>query len=72
MILPLDLVIVTGASGHLTAEKYIHWLEANGESSQIYNLFMDYETFGEHHWEDTGIFSFLRAFPNKWKSSGAR
>jgi len=29
------------------------------------NLFMDYETFGEHQWEDTGIFAFLRALPNE-------
>ena len=32
---------------------------------EIINLFMDYETFGEHQWEDTGIFDFLKAFPKE-------
>jgi len=32
----------------------------------IVNLFMDYETFGEHQWEDTGIFNFYEAFVGKW------
>lgn len=27
---------------------------------------MDYETFGEHQWEDTGIFGFFEAFVGKW------
>ena len=26
---------------------------------------MDYETFGEHQWEDTGIFEFLDSLPEK-------
>ncbi len=43
----------------LTAPKYAKWLsELTGD---CVNLFMDYETFGEHHWADTGIFSFLSA-----------
>jgi len=42
----------------LTAEKYANWLAAT--PGDCVNLFMDYETFGEHHWEDTGIFSFLK------------
>jgi len=29
------------------------------------NIFMDYKTFGEHQWEDTGIFHFLRALPGE-------
>ncbi|MCX8163605.1 MAG: glycoside hydrolase family 57 protein [Candidatus Micrarchaeota archaeon] len=41
----------------LTAEKYARWLsQLQGD---CVNIFMDYETFGEHHWEDTGIFNFL-------------
>jgi alpha-amylase len=45
----------------LTAEKFAHWLgEAEGDTV---NLFMDYETFGEHQWEDTGIFHFLEQLP---------
>ena len=47
----------------LTAPKYARWLsELQGD---CVNLFMDYETFGEHHWEDTGIFNFLRALPGE-------
>ena len=47
----------------LTASKYASWLAAaNGE---VLNIFMDYETFGEHHWEDTGIFEFLRHLPSE-------
>jgi len=47
----------------LTAEKYAHWINQHAEHS--INLFMDYETFGEHQWEDTGIFNFLRHLPNE-------
>lgn len=45
----------------LTADKFTHWVcESEGET---FNLFMDYETFGEHQWEDTGIFDFMRHLP---------
>ncbi len=47
----------------LTTDKYIHWLNEISEEEQIVNLFMDYETFGEHQWKSTGIFDFLRDFP---------
>ena len=47
----------------LTADKYAMWLEsADGE---IVNLFMDYETFGEHQGADTGIFDFFAALPEQ-------
>ena len=47
----------------LTSEKFGQWLnEAEGDTV---NLFMDYETFGEHQWEDTGIFNFLEALPSQ-------
>ena len=47
----------------LTAEKYAAWLsEVEGD---MLNLFMDYETFGEHHWEGTGILWFLEDFPEQ-------
>lgn len=45
----------------LTADKYASWL-ANTPGDVI-NIFIDYETFGEHHWEDSGIFWFLKALP---------
>ena len=47
----------------LTADKYARWLSAL--SGDCVNIFMDYETFGEHHWEDTGIFEFLRHLPSE-------
>jgi alpha-amylase len=47
----------------LTAEKFARWTHAAGETGEVINLFMDYETFGEHHSRDTGIFEFMRALP---------
>ena len=45
----------------LTAEKFAQWVsEENGE---VINLFMDYETFGEHQKATTGIFDFVKALP---------
>jgi alpha-amylase len=48
----------------LTTEKFVSWLNALDPKDEIINLFMDYETFGEHQWQETGIFEFLKAFPN--------
>lgn len=48
----------------LTAEKFAHWLKAINKKQQIVNLFIDYETFGEHQWKDSGIFEFLKALPS--------
>lgn len=45
----------------LTVERYLEWVEVYGEHELI-NLFMDFETFGEHQWEDTGIFQFFEVF----------
>lgn len=47
----------------LSAEKFSAWLDPI-EGTTI-NLFMDYETFGEHQWEDTGIFNFMRQLPKE-------
>lgn len=47
----------------LTADKYAKWLSSL--EGECVNIFMDYETFGEHHWEDTGIFEFLRSLPEE-------
>ena len=49
----------------LTADKFTHWLSQSGDA-ETFNLFMDYETFGEHQWDDTGIFSFLEHLPGEW------
>ena len=47
----------------LTATKYAKWLaETKGE---VINIFPDYETFGEHHWPETGIHSFLQHLPDE-------
>lgn len=54
------------ASWPLSSSTYAHWLSESG--GDIINLFMDYETFGEHQWADTGIFDFLRHFPQEWLS----
>ncbi len=47
----------------LTAEKYVSWLKQIDPKHEVVNLFMDYETFGEHQWAETGIFEFMRALP---------
>ena len=49
----------------LTVEKYTRWLNAANGNGNLMNLFMDYETFGEHQWKDTGIFDFLRHLPEE-------
>lgn len=49
----------------LSAEKFAHWVSAIHGNGNTVNLFMDYETFGEHQWEDSGIFHFLRAMPRE-------
>ncbi|MDR1199943.1 MAG: glycoside hydrolase family 57 protein [Prevotellaceae bacterium] len=49
----------------LTAEKYVSWLNDSDEKDEVINLFMDYETFGEHQDKATGIFEFLRELPNR-------
>ena len=47
----------------LTGEKYLSWLKASAQNEEIVNLFMDYETFGEHQKAASGIFDFMRALP---------
>ena len=54
----------------LDADKYNAWLNNAEEDPEVINLFMDYETFGEHQWSETGIFDFLRALPQKWLERG--
>ena len=45
----------------LTAEKYATWVAE--DAGELVNIFMDYETFGEHQKADTGIFDFMKALP---------
>lgn len=49
----------------LTTEKFVGWLNEIDEKEEVINLFMDYETFGEHQWPETGIFDFMRALPER-------
>jgi alpha-amylase len=47
----------------LTAEKFAVWLKKLDKKEETVNLFIDYETFGEHQWMESGIFEFLKALP---------
>jgi alpha-amylase len=49
----------------LTADKFSHWLSEDDKATN-FNLFMDYETFGEHQWQESGIFDFLEHLPREW------
>ena len=52
----------------LTVPKYMDWLHMDCLRGNLINLFMDFETFGEHQWEDTGIFSFMESLISTWLS----
>jgi alpha-amylase len=54
----------------LHADTYADWLAAT--PGDCVNLFMDYETFGEHQWEETGIFAFLARLPDEARARGIR
>lgn len=47
----------------LSVEKFINWI--NNDQGNFINLFMDYETFGEHQWKETGIFDFMKELPKQ-------
>ena len=49
----------------LTSEKFAKWVNETNGNGNVINLFMDFETFGEHQWEDTGIFAFLENLPSE-------
>lgn len=54
----------------LTAEKYADWVESALEKDDTLNIFMDYETFGEHQPAESGIFDFLKALPDAILAKG--
>lgn len=58
------------ASYPLRAETFTDWIQWSG--GHTVNLFMDFETFGEHQWADTGIFDFLRTLPRIWQERGIK
>lgn len=49
----------------LTADTYLSWLNT-GSDNDVINLFMDFETFGEHQWKDSGIFEFMQKWITDW------
>ncbi len=56
----------------LHADRYLDWVQVYGQE-QIVNLFMDFETFGEHQWQDTGIFEFFVSFVERFlRGSGQK
>ncbi len=56
----------------LTTDKYRGWInDSLGDEGEIVNLFMDFETFGENVWEDTGIFEFFERFVGDWLANPA-
>lgn len=54
----------------LTAVKYASWLSSSLEKEDVVNLFMDYETFGEHQKASTGIFEFMANLPSAVLAQG--
>ncbi|MDG5800445.1 glycoside hydrolase family 57 protein [Marinilabiliaceae bacterium ANBcel2] len=57
----------------LTAKKYVDWIEALDKKEEVVNIFMDYETFGEHQDKSTGIFEFFEHLPVEvFKRGGIR
>lgn len=54
----------------LTVDKYLSWVEEATADQPLLNLFMDYETFGEHQWADTGIFEFFKELVDRWIQGG--
>ncbi len=50
----------------LTVPKYLNWLDNACLNGPLINLFMDFETFGEHQWQDTGIFTFMNQLIPAW------
>ncbi len=49
----------------LTTDKFTNWLGNIDSKEEVVNLFMDYETFGEHQWAETGIFDFMKKLPKQ-------
>jgi len=49
----------------LTSDKFANWIGNIDPQEEVVNLFMDYETFGEHQWAETGIFDFMKDMPSR-------
>lgn len=55
----------------LSPEKFASWISQVNGNGQTVNLFMDYETLGEHQWADTGIFNFVEKLPDAVFQAGS-
>ncbi len=44
-------------------EDFVNWIKAFPDEEEVVNIFMDYETFGEHQLAETGIFDFMEILP---------
>src|SRR5690606_2759380 len=49
----------------LTVDKFVDWINQIPQEEEVLNLFMDYETFGEHQWAESGIFDFMEHLPER-------
>lgn len=49
----------------LTVDKFVDWVNQIPQEDEVLNLFMDYETFGEHQWAESGIFDFMEHLPER-------
>ena len=56
-------VIRSWSSKWYEEKNYAKWLHAMGDTAPFVGLYMDYETFGEHQWAETGILEFMRHLP---------
>ena len=54
----------------LSADKFAGWIASDETPGEVINLFMDYETFGEHQTADTGIFEFMKQLPQALLTTG--
>ena len=54
----------------MTVDKFMQWTKDSWDQPLL-NLFMDYETFGEHQWAESGIFDFLEHLPKAWLQESA-
>ncbi|HUU93572.1 MAG TPA: glycoside hydrolase family 57 protein, partial [Phycisphaerae bacterium] len=54
----------------LRAETFAEWVDRVNGNGYVVNLFMDYETFGEHQWADSGIFDFMYHLPERILAGG--
>jgi alpha-amylase len=55
----------------LTPETFAAWIARAAPRTELCNLFMDFETFGEHQPQDSGIFDFLRELPDRVLATGS-